>query len=228
MNKESAYKSLVKKRKSCSLCDGLRNPAIIEKGKLDSNEIGPWSVWQGNLNSKIVVVGQDWGDTNYFKKFKGRDQPSNNPTNENLQKLLKIIGINIKKPCESQDHTIFLTNLILCLKKGGLQGPVEDDWFHNCCSFFVSLIEIIQPKLIIALGKKVTESILQSFSITFRKSDPYYKMLEKSPYQLSETLVLFPLYHCGAGGVNRNRPMQTQEKDWSKINIWLEKNGIKI
>ena len=39
-----------------------------------SAQIGPWSLWQGNLDAEIMVIGQDWGDKNYFTKNKGHDQ----------------------------------------------------------------------------------------------------------------------------------------------------------
>lgn len=73
MEKIEAYKSLVEKRKDCSLCNGLSNPAAVANGKYDSNEIGPWSLWQANLNTNLLVVGQDWGDVKYFKKWEGKD-----------------------------------------------------------------------------------------------------------------------------------------------------------
>lgn len=227
MSKIIKYNRLVAKRKECSLCQNLRNPASIEDGKWDSDQIGPWSLWQANLNAEIVVVGQDWGDISYFTKYRGRDQPSGNPTNENLQKLLMKIGIEIRKPRDQQDHVVFFTNLILCLKTGGLQGRVEDYWFNNCSrTFFIPLIEIIRPKVIIALGKKVSESILQLYGISYSKSAAFHKMLAQSPYRLTNSTSFFPLYHCGAGGVNRNRSMTEQDQDWSKVNLWMESNNF--
>jgi hypothetical protein len=124
MNRQEAYKTLVEKRKNCGLCTktGLVNPACFENGDYDSDHIGPWSRWQGNLNADIMVVGQDWGDIAYFKKYEGFDQPSGNPTNTNLQQFLRQFRIFIKEPKEIQNHSIFLTNIILCLKSGGLCG----------------------------------------------------------------------------------------------------------
>jgi DNA polymerase len=124
--KKRKISTLVHKRKGCRLCSSITNPAKVENGRYDSNEIGPWSLWQGNLNAELLIVGQDWGDTSYFKRWQGWDQPSKNPTNENLQNLIAHIGIIIAKPRESQAHIVFFTNLILCLKqKGGLSGKVK-------------------------------------------------------------------------------------------------------
>ena len=223
-----AYSRLVEKRKACSLCEGLRNPAAVNGGRYDSDQIGPWSLWQGNLNSDLVVVGQDWGGIPYFLKWKGRDQPSGNPTDENLQKLLKGVGIEIGKPRDQQDQVLFLTNLILCLKVGALQAQVNDQWFKNCCRTFLKpLMEIIRPRVIVALGRRVSESILASYDISYDRKAAFSKLIDQSPYQLTTSMVLFPLYHCGAGSVNRNRRLQEQEEDWSKVNRWLKNKGFR-
>lgn len=228
MTKIEKYRKLVEERKQCSLCQGLRNPAGISGGKWDSDQIGPWSLWQANLDAELVVVGQDWSDVSYFRKWEGRDQPSGNPTNENLQKLLNTIGIQIRKPRDPQDQIVFFTNIILCLKAGGLQAPVKDNWLKNCSStFFVPLIEIINPKVVIALGKKVSESILHLYGISYSKSAVFSKMLSQAPYQLTDSTAFFPVYHCGAQGVNRNRSMMEQEEDWSKVNMWLDSNSFR-
>jgi uracil-DNA glycosylase len=226
MSKAEQYKSLVEKRKACSLCSRLCNPVMVANGQFDSNHIGPWSLWQANLNAELVVIGQDWGDIAYFTKWEGRDQPTGNPTNENLVKLLNVIGVVIGKPRDHQNQVVFFTNLILCLKTGGLQGPIDDKWFANCSRAFCKpLMEIIVPRVIIALGKKTSESILDAYDIPYSRGSAFSRMLKQSPYHLTHSTVLFPVYHCGAGGVNRNRSMSEQEEDWLKVNQWLRNNG---
>lgn len=218
MGREDQYQELFQKRKNCRLCKGLTNPATFDNGRFDSNQIGPWSIWQHNLNANIVIVGQDWGDTRYFEKWSGRDQNDGNPTNDNLVSLLKSIGVMIGKPRENQTQGVFLTNLILCLKTGGLQAPVADDWFRSCTkAFFKPLIDIIKPRAVLALGKKTSEFILNAFGV-FHESDITLKsLMEKSPYSLSSQTVIFPLYHCGAGSINRNRSFKDQLNDWQNI-----------
>jgi uracil-DNA glycosylase family 4 len=217
-NKVETYAKLVEQRKLCSLCQGLRNPSKVDGGRYDHGHIGPWSLWQGSLNAEVVVVGQDWGDVAYFRKWKGKDQPYGNPTNENLQHLLKTIGIVIEKPHDVQNQIIFLTNIILCLKTGGLQARVKDEWLMNCArNYFKPMIDIINPKVIISLGKKPCESILSIYGIKFSKSLKLSSIIIKSPYALTDTINLFPVYHCGAGSTNRNRSFSQQLVDWAKI-----------
>jgi hypothetical protein len=128
MDKSAEYVHLVQQRKRCQLCtrDGLVNPAEIVPN-LDSNEIGPWTRWQGNLNAKLMIVGQDWGDDRYFCKNDGREAPAN-PTNETLRRLIRELGIEIDSPCDlGRDGDLYFTNAILGLKQDGdFQGPVRD------------------------------------------------------------------------------------------------------
>lgn len=223
--KEERYEQLVRARKACRACAGLTNPATTSYRRFDSNQIGPWSLWQGNLNSRLLIVGQDWGDTNYFQKWAGRDQPTGNPTNENLKFLLDHIGISIGGPRDDQEDKVFFTNLILCLKQGGLQAPVSDHWFSNCGQkFFVPLINIISPKAILALGKGASTTILRLFRVDINENQRLEKIMEHSPYELTASTVLFPLYHCGAGSVNRNRSLGDQMKDWEQVGDWIRRS----
>jgi len=170
-----------------------------------------------------MVVGQDWGDTGYWNVWEGREKPSGNPTNENLQTLLSHIGVRVGKPTEEQPQVAFFTNLILCLKEGGMQAPVQEQWFSNCSqTFFRPLVEIINPKAILALGEKTSKAILRVFNVGFRKSASLRVLMQQSPYRLSASTVLFPLYHCGASGVRRNRLLKDQLQDWAKIAEWRD------
>ena len=142
--------------KACSLCSALENPSRCEQGHYDSRHIGPWSQWQGHLNAELMVVGQDWGDTNYFIRNHGLEA-QRNPTNNMLRELLGSIGIDVGSPHDCRnDGRVFLTNAILCLKTtGGLQGNVKKEWFSNCGRAFLRpLIEIVGPKVVVCLGER--------------------------------------------------------------------------
>lgn len=222
-HRETAYAALVAARKTCHRCQGLANPADSRYRQFDSDEIGPWSCWQGDLHSRVMVVGQDWGDTSYFLKWEGRDQPTGNPTNENLRTLLTEIGYHIGGPRECQEQVLFLTNTILCLKEGGLQGPVHGEWFPVCVEHFLKpLLAIVNPAVVLTLGKHASHAILAAYQVPFKKSQSLAQLVQGSPYTLTPATVLFPLYHCGRQGVNRNRSLDKQREDWRRIARWLK------
>jgi DNA polymerase len=219
-SKQELYRELVEKRKNCTVCNGIKNPSIV-CSLYDKFEIGPWTIWQGSLDAKVMVVGQDWGDIDSYIKDKGMDE-DNNPTNKNLVTLLTSIGIQVKGPeSKAKCEELFFTNAILCLKdgEGGLQAETQDQWYNNCCRYFLKpLIEIVQPKAVVTLGEKAMIAILSEYNIKTRFKS-FKQAVEFVPgIKLNDETTLFPVYHCGARGVNINRKgIEQHKKDWSKI-----------
>lgn len=220
-----SYAALVRGRQACHACRGLINPSECEGGIHDSDQIGPWSLWQGNLSADLLVVGQDWGDTRYFAKNKGRESPRN-PTNETLLKLLRSIGIAIAEPTQpdSGGGILFLTNAVLCLKDGGLQAKVRPEWFANCASQFLRpTIDLIAPKVVVTLGEQAYRAISDAYGVP--------RIPFKNAVDLPEGFVLaggvrcFPMYHCGARILNTHRSMARQFKDWERVRRALRGAG---
>jgi DNA polymerase len=215
------YAALVENRKSCRRCGGLENPSRVEGGVFDTCHIGPWTDWQGNIDAPLMVVGQDWGDLRYFVTNQGRES-ANNPTNRNLIRLLRSIGINIPVPSNQSGHKaeIFLTNAILCLKKGGLQGPVKPEWFKNCVkSFLRPLIELVNPRAVVSLGQQSYEAIRELYDLqrfAFRKA-----VETESGFLLPNGSRYFPMYHCGMRIVNTHRSLEQQIIDWQKVSALI-------
>jgi DNA polymerase len=217
ITRTAAYAALVRARQSCRACPGLVNPAACDGGIHDSDQIGPWSLWQGNLKAALVIVGQDWGDARYFIQNAGRES-QHNPTNETLRHLLGSIGIEIAGPtaADTGGGPVFLTNAILCLKEGGMQGKVRADWFTNCGTRFLRpTIDLIGPKVVVTLGERAYRATTAAYGV------PRFAFREavESPdgFYLTDGVRYFPTYHCGAGCVNRNRGMEVQLRDWARV-----------
>ena len=213
--KVQQYAELVAARKSCRLCLGLTNPSQIEEGRYDCDHVGPWSRWQGNLDASLLLVGQDWGDTGYFIRQKGWERPRN-PTNKALVEFLDSIGLSIGYPGEAVGQNIvFFTNAVLCLKEGGLQGKVQEQWFRNCAPFLVRQIEIVRPKVVVALGKHAFESVLLAFHLN---PPEFRQAVEDGDGILLPTgSRLFAAYHCARRVLNTHRPLKMQQDDWQRI-----------
>src|SRR4051794_31658052 len=96
LSKEEAYARLVAQRKACLACPGLTNPSAFGDA-LDSDRIGPYTRWQGNLDAELVVVGQDFADVDTFRDIGGWPGEKVR-TNLDLVELLKEAGIQIAPP----------------------------------------------------------------------------------------------------------------------------------
>ncbi|WP_416828217.1 uracil-DNA glycosylase family protein [Ectobacillus polymachus] len=209
-NDYEKYAQLVKQRRNCHKCDDLSNPFMVEP-KYDSNEIGAWSTWKGDLDAKIVVIGQDWGDENYYLLSEGKCNPET-ATNRKLVELLQSIGISVEK------DKLFFTNAILCLKTGGLAGKVKKSCFNNCAvHFLMPLLEIIKPEIVITLGASAYRAVkgaykvkIMPFSEAVNQEEPH--IIQSNDFQFK----LFPIYHCGQLGL-ANRNSELQFKDWKRI-----------
>lgn len=216
--KNEQYLKLVKKRKNFKFRD-LKNPSEIESGKYDTEDsIGPWSLWQGNLDAEILVVGQDWGDVKYYLDNKGMDS-DNNPTNKNLIELFKKLNIDIGTPSSpNKSAPVFFTNAILGIKDNGMSSKVKAAWGKECTKEFLEpLIEIIEPKIIITLGTYAFKSVKDLYKL---KEEPVLKkLITKNPIEVDDKKI-FTFYHCGGLGL-ANRKLELQKEDWNKLNNYI-------
>jgi uracil-DNA glycosylase len=221
MTKEERYKALVAKRKAFTFKD-LNNPSQIDNGAFDCEHIDAWSQWQGNLDAKILVIGQDWGDVSYFTKHRGKDN-AGNKTNQNLSELFQEININIGSPNNSIPQSVFLTNAILGIKgiaeQKQMSGIVKTSWIRESTEAFTKeLIDIIQPEIIITLGKiplyamRLIHSEIPNEKLSVLK--------DENPINLKDQTRLFAFYHCGGLGL-ASRKLNLQKEDWQKIKPFM-------
>lgn len=214
--KAPEYNALVARRRECAICEGLVNPSTLAGGSYDSSEIGPWSRLHGDLDAKIMVVGQDWGDVRYFETNRGLDA-LNNPTMKSLEKLLKSAGVDATLSTYDHGQTgLFLTNAVLCLKSGGLQASVNAAWFANCATHFLrKQVEIVQPIVVVPLGERAYRALCVAFSLLPR---PFRDAVENpNGFELFPGTTMVPVYHCGNRILNTHRKMPEQIEDWSRI-----------
>src|SRR6478672_2325316 len=118
------YDGLVAARKACRICVE-RSPGKIRSCgdfDFDPDVVSHWEPWLGHKRPKLLAVGQDFGNIDYFVRNGGRDEP-NNKTNDNLRKLLREAGFEVTSPAEPDGIApVFLTNSILCVKEGPMDG----------------------------------------------------------------------------------------------------------
>jgi uracil-DNA glycosylase len=247
-DKYDKYLELVAARKMCDLCNGLVNPSRCAGGKYDSDEIGPWSLWQGNLDAELMVVGQDWGDIKYFIEHRGRDDDPNNPTNWLVRELLAEAGFAIEKAGQTTGRgTMFLTNAILCLKsgnlsaeeaqltteeelkailrqtRGGLGAPVKESWFNKCGPRFLRPeVELIHPCALVTLGKRAYSAVCKAFGFWPADFKAAVETEASNKPEVLEGVRLFPVYHPSPQVIRTGtRTLEQQQADWRRIGEYL-------
>ena len=214
----------------------------------DCREINLWTYWQGrgNLDAKILLVGQDWGcpkgfpsvvqtvrDINDGKRKRYRFDPDN-PTDTNLAKLFQSIGIDISSEVE-MNSDLFFTNFVLGYRNTGLSGGFKQRWLRENKDFFFRLVDIIEPEVIICLGRHVFEGVMMAFDQKVKiKNYNEWITGDRNPVEImlssGKKAGVFAMAHCGVmGTLNRNRKKDSdgttgialQEKDWSRIQAFL-------
>lgn len=257
VSKGQRYQSLVAETQNCSACDFANTckEIYLEKSNDCAGEINLWSYWEGGINhldANILLVGQDWGSIqdknlqrailNVRKKISGErcnyTDNSFNLTDSNLARLFRQLNYQIDSDYGLSSN-LFFTNFVLCYRNKGCSGNFNNQWIHNCSYYFLQLVEIIEPKVILCLGQRVFNSILTVFHEAVPKGN-YNPIIENGTGEKIYTVNyssgqarVFPLAHCGGLGTrNRNYhlPKQKdklayQEQDWGKVAAYLQSIG---
>jgi len=224
MGKKAQYQELVSKRKSCSRCEKLCNPADIKNGQFDSERIGPYSRWQGNLNSELVVVAKEFASADKFVHYQGWPGSYKEvSTNGNLATLLKVAGISISPPeIGCSDDQLFFTNAILCLSPGNrMSNRIPRPYFANCVKYFLKpTIDLIQPNAVVTLGKDALDAIRKAYDLDRdRNLTELVQNVSKFPLSLTSEIKLFPMYHPSKQNM---RFCYIQKEAWRNLGKYLK------
>lgn len=243
--KQERYADLVRERQEYDPSSvGLVNPSQVDQGKYDVPHMGPWTAWAHDLNADLMVVGQDWGDVDYYATNRGYDNPRN-PTNIALQTLLLSVGRPIPPPPSESDavgadaltandakHSdratcrVWLTNALLWLKSGGLSAPVDKAWFGEPSRpLLKAQVDLVQPRVIVALGEKAYDCLLAAYGLPHRRG-PFKDAVESSTgIEIrvgDQPTKILAVYHCGARIQNTLRSLDKQLEDWKHVRIELD------
>ncbi|MBS1643444.1 MAG: uracil-DNA glycosylase family protein [Bacteroidetes bacterium] len=218
--KEIFYKHLVDKRKKYVFNDTeIFNPSEL-KIAFDEH-LNAWGYWHGNLNADILLIGQDFGDYNYYINNDGKDDPTN-ATNVKLSYLFGELGIDIGQSDNPNTNAkLYFTNAVLGVKKGGMAAPIKKAWYADTAKKFIKpLIQLIEPKTIIAMGSKAYEVISIIYNLDQKRMK---EVVDTNPILLDDNKKLFVVYHCSNLGI-ANRSFIKQCEDWRKIKLYLDQN----
>lgn len=224
--KAAAYAELVAERKNCFDCPKLTNPS--QHPSLDSNHIGPYSRWQGNLNAQLLVVGKDSSDIDTYLNFGGDWPGAGVDTNVRLVELMNATGFQISLPQRNvSEDRYFFTNAVLCLKpkkpgkKRSMRGEIDAVYFRNCGNRFLRrTIELVQPRAVATLGEDALNATLSAFEL--KRFGSFTAILDRGDvFDLPCGSRLFPMCHPNITVRNTLRPLEIQLADWQRIADWL-------
>lgn len=216
----------------------------------DCEEINLWTYWQGrgSLNAKIMLVGQDWGSptdaaVDYMAQFSKINAGNRSSyyldgasiTDNNLVELFSSIGYVVSSGAP-WNPDLFFTNFVLGYRNKGFSGNFQMRWLKENKQFFFRLVNIIEPKVIICLGRHTFRGVMMAFEQKVKIGN-YNAFItgKNNPVEVSlpsgQKAYVFAEAHCGAmGTLNRSRlkdpdgitGIALQKKDWAKIKTCLE------
>ena len=192
--------------------------------------INLWSYWQSSLDARIMVVGQDWGcpeESTVLENIRAINEGTEREyhvdpdsiTDRNLCTLLNSIGF----PAEENNPDLFFTNLALGYRNRGLTGGFRQSWIRKCEPFFRRLVDIVEPRVIICLGRNVFVGVTRAMEKKVRIGR-YNEFIESAENPVeADGRMIFAEAHCGYfGTINRARDreengMELQIEDWKRI-----------
>jgi uracil-DNA glycosylase len=210
------FETLIAARKSCRICIE-RSPGKIRscaEFPFDPDVVSLWEQWLGHRKPKLLVVGQDFGNVDYFVRNRGRDEPYNK-TNVNLHRLLTAAGIEARHPSQCDVAApVFLTNSILCIKEGPMAGPILSSWVDACTERHLRpLIRLLHPPVVVGMGSAGWRAVCRVFGLD---AAPRLISHAAGSCWVSEDKRIFAVGHCGPLGII-NRPWPQQLADWRRI-----------
>lgn len=124
----------------------------------------PWSKTAGNVNSSLMIIGQDWASEKYLSERLLLDsvwESGFDPevrTNKNLQMLLfEAFGLRW--------GDVYATNNFKFIKPGDMSSKIPDSDMVYCAQkYTLPEIEIVAPRIVICLGLQTYNAIQTALS----------------------------------------------------------------
>lgn len=174
---------------ACQLCEG------------DDRVSQPHVFGWGNVKAKIMVVGQNPG---YDETVQGK--PFVGISGKTFDSFLsEILGISRKY--------VYITNTVKCYTPKN-RGPYPEE-MALCKHFLKKEIEIVKPKIVLALGNYALQY--------FTKHGGISKCHGKLEWSEEFGINVFPVYHPSPMNMNKPDIRRITEADFHKLKKMLEK-----
>ena len=156
---------------------------------------------RGSYTSGIIVCGM----------CPGRDEnKAGSPFVGTAGKVLDSILVEAFGDSNSLDIDVYITNLVKCFVPPGT--PLHETWMSACLPYFIAQIGLMQPKVIIALGRDVSNFLLSN--------DWQMKNLRGKTFDYMKNVKLISTYHpsfLARGGGIKHRDYSKVVEDFRKV-----------
>ena len=155
----------------------------------------------GNEDADIVLIGEAPG-----KKEDETGKPFVGAAGKFLDEMLGSVGID--------RSDIYITNIVK-YRPPNTRDPLPEEK-RAFWPFLLKQLAVIQPKLIVTLGRHSMEAFLPERKISQVHGQPYRRKLVLSPGLPAQEIIFLPLYHPAAALYNGGM-RQTLLDDFQRI-----------
>ena len=215
--KKEQFEDFIIKLGKCDKCTNLKCKEkslinIYKDYKFSISIPSIWTDWFNRLDSKIMIIGQDWGPYSDMKKYNNLldNDKSNWKTLIEMEKsnTKKILENYIKDSSKGQYSLddIFITNAVMCARQGnnyrGNNINLKNSTI-NCSEYLLNQVEIVKPEVILTLGYYPLMSLSKTLGFNINKT--LKETIENYSEIKTDKYIIIPLYHPVA--------QEWQEKD---------------
>jgi uracil-DNA glycosylase len=131
---------------ACQLCSTRKNTVFGVGPAAPADGVAPRADW--------MIVGEAPGENEDVQ-----GEPFVGQAGKLLDNMLRAIGVSRNEPDAAPPRSAFITNVLKCRPPAN-RNP-EPDEVAQCEPFLKRQIELLQPKIILAVGKFSVQSLLQ-------------------------------------------------------------------
>lgn len=191
--KQRALEAIVQEARDCTRCPSMHGRSRV---------LGPSN---GDADARCLVVAEAPG---HFGSNETGVPLRGDRTGDTFERLLRDAGID--------RADLFITNAVLCAartKTGRGRKPRKRE-IKTCAHFLGSLLEVLDPKLVVTLGSTALAGLdaVASHEISLKRD-------VGTPTRWHGRW-LFPLYHPGARAMI-HRPLAAQKRDFQTLRSFL-------
>lgn len=201
--KNKAFQKLIQDMGNCNKCINFKckNKSLINIYKdydFCTSIPSIWTDWFNRLDSKIMIIGQDWGPYKEMQKL----HELLNENKSDWQEVIKLEKSQTKKVLEKYIeesskgmyslNDVYITNAIMCARQGeNYRGNTIDlkKSTINCSEYLLKQIEIVKPKVILTLGYYPLLSLATIFHFKIKDNIQNFSLIKIDNY------IVIPLYH---------------------------------